>query len=242
MASQADGQVALKLAGCLRGLEPTAADRRRAREVLLGLLDRQADSQLTRELAGMVVQIAVTATDKRDTCEALLRLLPIETSPVQTGDLVAAVVQLATTSGGKHRARQAFLSTLTHADGWSAIELITGLIQLSPTPRDKNQARKTILRLLRDRTNWPLAARLLDGLAQLDPAARDVRTWPSWEISPTAELLAMVRRNSKLTEWLEAIPSLAPLADQDATAALTRPSAHELPGQNPTGKVQASRP
>jgi hypothetical protein len=69
------------------------------------------------------------------------------------------------------------------------------------------RARDALLRLLAHETDHA-AARLAGLLAQLDPTVHDLRTWRVWSVQPTAELLAAVRRNSALTSWLAALPSL----------------------------------
>jgi hypothetical protein len=40
-------------------------------------------------------------------------------------------------------------------------------------------------------------------VAQLNPTVHDLRTWRASAVRPTAELLAAVRRNSALTNWLQ---------------------------------------
>jgi hypothetical protein len=71
------------------------------------------------------------------------------------------------------------------------------------------------------------AGRLIDELAQLDPKANDLKGWTARKVPPTAELLAAVRRNSKLAAWLSALPAsstsgLPPTIPSDA-ALVTSP-------------------
>ena len=49
---------------------------------------------------------------------------------------------------------------------------------------------------------------LIQSVTALDPTVRDLSTWRAWTVQPTAELLAAVRRNSPLSDWLAALPSL----------------------------------
>jgi tetratricopeptide (TPR) repeat protein len=72
---QADRRVAAELAGTVLQLDPTAEDKRQARDALLGLLAVQADSHMAAELAGTVLQLDPTAEDKRQVRRALLSLL-----------------------------------------------------------------------------------------------------------------------------------------------------------------------
>ena len=95
--------------------------------------------------------------------------------------------------------------------GWRA-----RLAQLDPTAEDKRQAREALLGLLARETDSGVAERLAGALAQLDPTVHDLRTWRAWAVRPTAELLAAVRRNSALTNWLAALPSLTSLSGSPA--------------------------
>jgi hypothetical protein len=66
-------------------LGPTAEDKRRAREALLGLLAGQTDSQAAGRLADGVAQLDPTAEDKRRAREALLGLLAGQTDSQAAG-------------------------------------------------------------------------------------------------------------------------------------------------------------
>ena len=71
--------------------------------------------------------------------------------------------------------------------------------------------------LARQTDPYAYAAEQLAGVvAQLDPTVHDLRTWRAWAVRPTAELLAAVRRNSALTSWLAALPSLTSLSGSPA--------------------------
>ena len=86
------------------------------------------------------------------------------------------------------------------------------MVSLAATARDKRHALAALLGLLAGQAIGPLAARLVDSLVRLDPTASDISTWRAWEVPPTTELLAAVRRNSELSAWLAALPALAPLS------------------------------
>ena len=73
-----------------------------------------------------------------------------------------------------------------------------------------------LLGLLAAETTRFVAEPLAGGLAQLDPTAEDLRTWRALAVRPTAELLAATRRNSALTSWLAALPSLTSLSGSPA--------------------------
>ena len=71
--------MAATLAGGVAQLDPTAEDKRQAREALLGLLAGETNSDVAERLAGAVAQLDPTAEDKRQAREALLGLLARET-------------------------------------------------------------------------------------------------------------------------------------------------------------------
>ena len=76
------------------------------------------------------------------------------------------------------------------------------LARLASTPEDKRKTLDGLLGLLARETNSDVARDLIRGIAQLDPTAHDLSSWPTWAASPSRELLAAARRNSALHEWL----------------------------------------
>jgi hypothetical protein len=209
LSRQNDDQVTAELASVLVRLATTTRDRQLARHVLLGLLDRGVAAWPGPRPENTIARLAVTARDKRETSGALLRMLPAASDdPCKMAVLVRAVVQLAVTAESQRRVRKVVLGTLAGAPGWSAVELVDGLIQLRPERKDKAQARRAILAELTSTAGWPLAARLVDALSRLDPGVADLASWRTWEAPPSAELLAAARRNTRLAEWLAALPSL----------------------------------
>ena len=166
--------------GALVPLDPTAEDRRQARDALLGLLARATDGRWAGWLADKLVLLDPTAEDRRQARDALLGLLA-----------------RATDSGWA---------------GW----LAGGLVLLDPTAEDRRQARDALLARLARETNSRAAAELAAGLVPLGPTVHDLGTWRAWAVQPTSELLAAVRRNSALTNWLAVLPSLASLSGAPA--------------------------
>ena len=215
LARQTDGYAAGRLAGEVAQLDPAAEDKRRAREALLGLLARQtdADGEVAGVLAGGVAQLATTAEDKRQAREALAGLLARQTDGYAAVVLADGVAQLDPTAEDKRRAREALLGLLAdQTDSQVAGRLAGEVAQLDPAAEDKRRAREALLGLLARQTSGEAAGLLADGVAQLDPTVRDLSTWRGWAAPPTVELLAAVRRNSALTVWLEALPSLTLLS------------------------------
>ena len=146
-------------------------------------------------------------------------------SPEITGMIGRARVELAKSGrfwdlgGAAHwgtsnrQARDALLGRLApETDSWTAARLAGALGPLATTAEDRRQARDTLLGLLARQTDSMEAAKLAGALGPLDPTVHDLRTWRAWAVQPTAELLAAVCRNSALTSWLAALPSLTSLS------------------------------
>ena len=210
LARTTDSLLGELLAGGLVQLDPTAEDKRQARDALLTLLARETDGWVAWRLAGGLVQLDPTAEDRRQARDALLTLLARETDGWVAWRLAGGLVQLDPTAEDRRQARDALLTLLARATNSRLAEgLADGLlVQLDPTAEDKRQARDALLTLLARATNSRLAEGLADGLVQLDPTVHDLRTCRAWAVGPTAGLLAAVRRNSELTSWLAALPSL----------------------------------
>ncbi len=203
--------VAEQLAGGLARLDPTAEDKRQARDALLGRLARETSGRVAEQLAGGLTRLDPTAEDKRQARDVLLGLLGRDSRVAE--QLAGGLARLDPTAEDKRQARDVLLALLAHASGsWVAEQLAGGLARLDPTAEDKRQARDVLLGLLARETDSRVAERLAGGLAQLDPTVHDLRTWRAWAVRPTAEVLAAVRRNSALTNWLAALPSLTSLS------------------------------
>jgi hypothetical protein len=214
LANHDDGLLAAGLLDKLLQLATTAEDKHQTRDVLLRLLAGHDDGLLAAGLLDKLLQLATTPEDRRRTRDVLLDILSAgQIGAYESAGLVGAVASLAATGSDKRRSRDALLGLLAgQTDGWVASEIITGVIRLGPTPRDKRYARCALLRLLAAQPSEALSAQLVDELAMLDPKASDLRGWAAWKVPPSAELLAAVRRNSKLAAWLAALPGLGPVS------------------------------
>ena len=217
LARQTDRWAAVLLAFALGPLATTAEDRRQARDALLGLLARETDSGMAAALAGALGPLDPTAEDRRQARDALLGLLAHQTDSGMAAELAGALGPLEPTAEDRRQARDALLGLLAHqTDSKRAAELAGALGPLEPTAEDRRQARDALLGLLAHQTDSERAAALAGALAQLDPTVHDLRTWRAWAVRPTAELLAAVRRNSALTNWLAVLPSLTSLSGSPA--------------------------
>src|ERR1022692_4724357 len=225
--ADANAFTAERLAARLAQLDPTAEDKRLAREALLGLLgEAYVDAFRAGRLAARLAQLDPTAEDKRLAREALLGLLTRGASSRAAAELAGGLTQLATTAEDKRLAREVLLGLLGEADALTAVELTGTVAQLDATAEDKRLARAALLGLLAENKRQPReglfwmpgetdafpAERVAGGLAQLDPTVHDLRTWHAWAVRPNAHLLAAIRRNSALTDWLAGLPALSSLS------------------------------
>ena len=165
------------LAGAVAQLDPTAEDKRQARDALLGLLARETDSGVAGWLAGGVAQLAPTAEDKRQARDALLGLLARETDSQVAGWLAGGGGPARPDGGGQAPGprRAARAAGPRRPTAGMAGRLAGAVAQLDPTAEDKRQAREALLGLLARETDSGVAGWLADGVAQLDPTAEDKR-------------------------------------------------------------------
>ena len=205
--------VAASLAGEVAQLDPTAEDKRQGRGALLALLASETTCWVPASLVSGVAQLSTTAEDKRQARDVLLARLACATDSWLVEQLADGVAQLDPTAEDKRQARGALLALLAReTTDRVAASLAGGVAQLDPTAEDKRQARSALLARLACATDSWLVEQLAGGVARLDPTVHDLRTWRAWAVPPTAELLAAVRRNSALTNWLAALPSLTSLS------------------------------
>jgi hypothetical protein len=200
-----EGDLAAELARTAAKLIATAEDNQPDREALvsLRLLTRNVEDILAVRLARTLAELDPTAEDKRRAREALVSLLAKSPSSWTAGRLAQGVIDLATTAEDKQHARDALLRLMAHErQGYVAGQLARGVAELDPTAEDKRQAREVLVRLLARETESHAARSLADSLALLDPTGHDLGSCPDWAVRPTTELLAAVRRNSALTDWL----------------------------------------
>ena len=213
LGSHTDPWVALRLVGGMVQLDPTAEDKRRARAALLAMLAGQTNWRMAAGLVGELVQLSGAVEERHRVREALLRLLAGQTDGWVAERLVGGIVQLSGTEEEKRQVRKALLGLLAgHTDGWMAAGLADGVAQLDPTAEDKRRAREALLELLVGQTDGWVAERLVGRIVRLNPTVHDLSAWHAWAAQPTVELLAAVRSNSALADWLARLHSLTPLS------------------------------
>jgi hypothetical protein len=124
--------------------------------------------------------------------------------------LADALARLAVTPEDRAQARETLLRLLAHpADPATARALADTLAGLDPPAVERAQAREALLGLLARETDPQMARELADALAVLNPSVADLGGSDCWRIPPTVALLAAARHNSRLSDWLAAVPLLS---------------------------------
>ena len=198
----------------LAQLDPSPADLARAREVLLNLLTSQSDPSTVQMLAQQVAQLDPSPADLARAREVLLNLLTSQSDPSTVRTLAQQVAQLDPSPADLARAREVLLNLLTSQSDPSTVRTLAQQVaQLDPSPADLARAREVLLNLLTSQTNSRIAAELTPIVAMFNPTAHDLSKANSWPGPPTEALLAIIRRNSALPDWLAAIQQFSgPLA------------------------------
>jgi hypothetical protein len=214
LADPPDSDVTAALAAGVIQLASSQDDKRQARRVLLELLRaRQADRGIAAASAAGLAQLDPTVEDTRQARDALGRWLAQETDGSLAASLANAISRLGPTAEDQRQASEAILRLLPgETSFWTVRELLRELVQLVPTTAHRRHAREAVLALLATQTDRGVAGELQTALEQLDPTARDLAGCRGWAAPPFPDLLAAVRRNSGLPEWLAILPSLATLA------------------------------
>lgn len=191
---------------------PEPKDRHQALGSLLLLLTRPGASSYaaSRHLMEQIVQLAVEPVYKRTASEALLAILSCQDRQMHIVYIARGLAELATSVEAASKTRKALLALLpaqTHM--WTSRELAAAVLKLRPGEREKGQVRTALLAQLTHETDASAAQRLFRSLTQAGCTVRDLKDTQSWAAPPTTDLLAEVRRNSALADWLAFLSSLA---------------------------------
>jgi hypothetical protein len=109
----------------------------------------------------------------------------------------------------QRRAREQLLTLLAQeTDSTTATGLARVLANLNPTADDMLPMRQKLLELLSKETRYSEARWLAEIVGRLSPTARELAGERNFSIPPESALLNTVRRNSEISEWLTALPSL----------------------------------
>jgi hypothetical protein len=162
------------------------------------------------KLTTAVVSLDPAAEDRHRARKALLGLLADETDGLAAAALAEAVANLAATAEDRHQARELLLVLLAGEPEASVVvrQLVPAVARLTTTADGRRHVREVLLGLVARQTEVGAALLLADAVIQLEPTVGDFINWRPRSFSAVAELLATVRRNSALADWLSALPAL----------------------------------
>lgn len=209
MNRKTSSRLAVALSGPLDRLNPTTEQAGQVRDVLLSMLDAEADGAAAAELASALTRLNPTTEDRVRARASLFRLQ----ADAVTARLAGKTVRLSRKARTQRRTQGTLHGSLVRITDVGVIRsLASAVAGLNPTPEEQCKIRDSLLGFLTVESDSAQAAQLIDSLAEIGPTIRDLRSWPTWAAAPTSELLAAARRRSALTDWLAALPALAPLS------------------------------
>jgi hypothetical protein len=195
-------------------LDPTTLERAQLRAVLLGLLARR-NPYIADGLVGLVVGLAPTAQERAKLRAELFGLLAVDEDPDMVGTLAEVVAELDPTTQERTRLWKILLRKLAAAQINNPLTvgpLAQLAVELAATPEERTKVREALLGLLPARDQLGIHTTPASTTTRLHPTAGPVGNWYSWSFSPRTELLAVIRQDSGLTDWLALLPSLRSLS------------------------------
>ena len=219
---QAGGPDPDVLIGGLLELGLSDEDKGLAREALLGqLAGEPGPMTVAIDVVPKLARLEPSAEESTLTRQVLLTYL---SDPATGPDAVVCcareLTKLEPSAQERILARQALLGYLSDpaTDRRKIGDLARELTKLEPSAQERILARQALLRYLSDpATVEYIHADIERGLAGLAPTVEDLTTWRAWTFPPTAALLATVRANSTLADWIE---SLRPLSNTKNTGVI----------------------
>jgi nucleoside-triphosphatase THEP1 len=180
-------------------------------ESLLSLLTTQPGRNPSpgRDLTEAIIELAATPAQRRnarETLTGLLTKLHSETTrylPETAAYLADGLARLSATAEDQRESRETLLAVMARqTDSGTATNIASALLKLSPGTQEKHLARNKLLMLANNEPGADRSRRLIDTIAQLELTADDVGILQKWAAGHTAELLATVRRNTTVTDWI----------------------------------------
>jgi hypothetical protein len=212
------------LTEALNELPPHPGDLARARSRVLNLLD-SAERWDAPQLAQMLTRLCPEPGDRARARSRVLDLLDVAdlarerltelpdwadiAGPGQVRGLAEALSRLDPPPEDLTRARRLVLDLLdSAAKARGARDLAQAVTVLSPGPGDLSRARRKVLEMMNSAEPWEFDELALV-LKELGPVADELAGLRSWSRSPDHSLLAATRRNTPLSTWLKALPTLS---------------------------------
>ena len=198
-----------ELGSAVLELAVTANETRQARTALIRILTTEGYSS-PESLAGTLADLDPTPEDKTRICNTLMTLLTDEPSAWKAARLGNALADFDPNITDRAKARHKLLQIMpSQTGGQTAAKLADAIARLDPTADDKRRARDALLQTLIYEHDTEAAAPMVSSLARLSPTVRDLANHRDWYTPPTQDLLAEVRRNSPITDWIATLPSLS---------------------------------
>jgi hypothetical protein len=201
---------AVALAEALAQLTPTAPERIQALGALLGRESAGMGFAEAEGLANVIQQLAITVAEQAQAREGLLRNLAGETDPVNASYyLASALFGLSPSAREDSQVRESLLRILT-ADGLKNPESVAiAVALLDPSASEQAQVRVTLLGFIASQAD-PFGGRTAASVLSLfKPMLADLADTRNWVSPSPVELLAAVRSNSRLFDWIAALPQIS---------------------------------
>jgi hypothetical protein len=153
-----------------------------------------------------------TEQERTQLREALLRLAACSWTYSELPELLEVAAGLAETAQDRGQVLEALLGLLAAPGNSGTAETLAGLATgLAETAQERAQVREALLRRLAAPGNPRMADPLAPTITSLRPIAWDLVNWQTPSSLPTVRLLAAVRKNSVLADWLAVLPSFSSL-------------------------------
>lgn len=167
---------ASRLIGSLIRLDPTAADKRLARDSMLKMLARRTSDWDTQQGVDRTVQLTPTAGDRRHARDALLGFLAGEGRTSLARKLADGVVQLSPTAQDKSEVVEVLLRMLPSESRRVDGRILAGTLrQLGATAEDTQRARRELLAMLATQTSASTAVEIASTVSQLGATPEDTQ-------------------------------------------------------------------
>jgi hypothetical protein len=220
LARTRDSRRALELALVLTTLEPGPLDLESARNRILSLLcATHYSSDDVRNFAEALFNLQASPGELELARTAVLALLARRDVYAGTDSLVQALGYLRPALDDTGRARQAVIKRLTMSKSAEEAQSLAQIVaQMNPQPEELGECRHVLLRWLPKLSSLNSTHdQILKTLVQLKPDIATLDSWRTWNARPSSELLAAVRNNSSLSDWLAALLSFPDPDDQEVT-------------------------
>jgi hypothetical protein len=200
-----DAGAARLLVEAAMGPDPTPGRITQGRRLLLDLLDDRPAVGKACRIAEILMATRPATSDLAHVRQVLLTLLGHEPAIDHACQIATAVRGLRPNVQELAQIRKLLLR---RPPGEHEVLKLRTLASLNPTAEEQAQIRQGLLREIAPVTHIHRRDKLVATLVSLGPTAPDLVNCGPWAARPATELLTAARRNSALSAWLSALPSL----------------------------------